>query len=360
MTLAEALSALDGKPALTADDALALRRIIYGQSLTVDQAEADALFQLNADAGTLAPEWCALFIEAMTDFVVRQHEPAGYVDEAKADWLIGAVTRFGRVRGDEVEMLVHVLEEADQVPARLSAFVLSAIRALTLSRIKQTGAVAQSDIQRLRRLVFAKGGEFNVAVTRHEAEVLFDINDAQAGAAPNPAWTDFFVRATANAVLFEPVWTPDEQAELKREKWLEDTSIHPFRRIGAAMADLHGSAAAIGQVLDELNQPRYVRRDFSRHDMDPLRDRYAADEAREAAAEAVTADEAHWLADRIGRDGRFDANEQALIAYLRANARAIDPSLSGLLAQLEGKQAAAAPSAHPAHVEFGHRTRPVG
>jgi hypothetical protein len=363
-TIAEALSALDGKATLTADDAVTLRRIIYGQDQMVDQAEADALFRLNADAGELAPEWCALFIEAMTDFVVRQKDPEGYVDDASAEWLTRSVESHGRVRGDEIEMLIHVLEEADQVPAQLSDFALSSVKTMTLVRLQTSGAVSALDIDRLRRLVFAKGGEDNIAVTRHEAEALFDINDAQAGGPANPAWSDFFVRAVANAVLFEPVWAPDREAERNREKWLADTSIHPLRRIEAALADPVGSRATMLTALHE------VAEGFSsgngrnggaiyQDGLAPERERYAEDDAREANAEIVTADEAHWLVDRIGRDGRFDANEHALIDFLRANARAIDPAL---MAQLEGRQAASgvAGAAPAAPVQFGHRTSSPG
>ena len=75
-------------------------------------------------------------------------------------------------------------------------------------------------------------------------------------------------------------------------------------------------------------------------DLAPMRDRYAADDALETQAEAVTADEAHWLVNRIGRDGRYDANEHALIDFLRANARSIDPGLSQMLARLGGRPTA--------------------
>lgn len=328
MSLDQALSSLDGKAELTAEDAVALRPILYGQGLSLDQAAADALFQLNADAGRLAPEWCALFIEAVTDFVVRQQDPPGYVDEAKAGWLIDSISRWGRIRGDEVELLIHVLEEADQVPERLSAFVLSGVKTLTLHRLAKSGAVAPLDIERLRRVVFAKGGEGNIAVTRPEAEVLFDINDAMAGAPANPAWTDFFVRAVANAVLFEPVWAPERAEEQRREAWVEDASIHPLRRIHA---DFANPSRALAEMVEALHETTHWN--FSAHDLDLLRDRFAADEAVRAAAERVTAEEAHWLADRIGRDGRLDANEKALVAFLRANARQIDPALSDLLAR---------------------------
>jgi hypothetical protein len=258
-----------------------------------------------------------------------------------------------------------VLEEADQAPDQLSAFALASVKAMTLARLQKSGAVSALDIDRLRRLVFAKGGESNVAVTRHEAEALFDINDAQAAGPANTAWSDFFVRAVANAVMFEPVWAPDKEAERNREKWLADTSIHPLRRIEAALADPAGSRANMLTALHEVAEvfSSGNGRNGGAIYQDGLvseRDRYAADDAREANAEVVTADEAHWLVDRIGRDGRFDANEHALIDFLRANARAIDPAL---MAQLEGRQATTsveAGAAPAAPVQFGHRTTSPG
>ncbi|MBV9511183.1 MAG: hypothetical protein JO303_12975, partial [Caulobacteraceae bacterium] len=150
MTLTEALTALDGKAVLDAEDALALRKILYGQGQPVTREEGDALFQLNADAGSLSPEWRALFIEAMTDYIVRQEDPVGYVGEAQTAWLIEAVSRRRRVREDEVEMLIHVVEAADQVPAVLSDFVLGLMRALVLGTIQHRRALSAADVARLR------------------------------------------------------------------------------------------------------------------------------------------------------------------------------------------------------------------
>ena len=48
MTLADALSALDGRSLLDAADALQVRRIVYADDCSISQAEADALFKLNA------------------------------------------------------------------------------------------------------------------------------------------------------------------------------------------------------------------------------------------------------------------------------------------------------------------------
>jgi hypothetical protein len=331
MTLAEALSTRDGKAALDADDALALRRIIYGASDTVQQDQVDALFQLNAHAGSISPEWRELFVEVLVDFVVRQQEPAGYVGEARADWLIEAVKRHGRIREDEIEMLIRVLETADKTPARLSAFVLGAVRALALWRTKRSGRLDRADIERLRRVLFAKGGDANIAVTRAEAETLFDINDALDGVHFDPAWTSLFVHAVANAVLFQTPWAPDAEAELKRQAWIRDTTIHPLQR---DLEALRHPAAFEQAVAEELHDLAHL--DFRDHTGEQMNREIDALEAR---AEVVTFDEAHWLLDRIGRNGAFDANEQALIAFIRANAREIDPTLQDLLSALDARPA---------------------
>jgi hypothetical protein len=47
--------------------------------------------------------------------------------------------------------------------------------------------------------------------------------------------------------------------------------------------------------------------------------------------EAITAVEADWLAARMGRDGRLTPNEQALLAFLKAESPSIDPSLQKLV-----------------------------
>ncbi len=345
MTLAEALSALDGKATLDAEDALVLRRIIYGASDRVEQDHVDALFQLNAHAGAISPEWRTLFVEALVDFVVRQQEPAGYVGDAKADWLIEAVKRHGRIREDQIEMLIRVLETADKTPPQLSAFVLGAVRALALWRLKRTGALDGADIERLRRVLFAKGGDANIAVTRAEAEALFDINDALGGAAFDPAWTSLFVHAVANAVLFETPWAPDAETELQRQAWIRDTTIHPLRRDLDLLQHPRGLEHAVAEEFHDL-----AHLDFQNHDAEQLNRRIDALEAR---AEIVTFDEAHWLLDRIGRNGEFDANERALIAFIRANAREIDPTLQDLLSALDARPAA---PDQPVRTAFGLKT----
>jgi hypothetical protein len=330
MTLSDALRSLDGKAELTAEDTITLRQIIFGPDQTVSQDEAEALFKLNADAGAISKPWHDLFIEAVTDFVVHQQAPAGYVDDAKAEWLIATVERCKPIRGDVVEAVVHVLEEAAQTPARFSDFALDLVKRAMLSKIRRGAAIKIDEIQRLRRVLFAVGGEGNIAVTRREAEAVFDINDALNGAAVDPAWTELFKQAVGNAVMFESTWQPDAARVAKDEAWLADPKTHLLSGL-KIFKDGRATGRALMDGAHELFDSQYE-----------MKKAEAADEALEARAEVVTAEEAHWLEDRIGRNGGLDDNERALLAFIRENARELDPSLLELVDKLGGQAASAA------------------
>jgi len=318
MTLTEAVAALDGKAELTAEDALAMRRIVFANGGPVTREAAEALFRLNVAARQSA-EWSALFVEALVEYVVRQRVPAGYVDAETSSWLMEAVVRHRPVRPDVIDMLVHVLETADATPEALDVFVLGGLKS-SLTKRSEPRALTKADVELLRRAVFALGGEGNIEVSRREADLLFDINDAVHGEANDPAWAEFFVRAVADSVLRAQTYVELSTAEaLKAEAFLADTTVRPFAFLGAI---LH-PARTVGQ--------------FGQHDADILdmwAARNAVDTAADEAARSVEADEAHWLMDRMQRDGKFDANERQLIRFLVENARAIDPALHPAIAAL--------------------------
>ena len=374
MTLTDVLATLDGKAELTGADAIMVRQVIHAPDIDLTEAEADALFKLNADAGAISPEWSALFIEAMADFVVRQQKPEGYVSSPTADWLIASVQRYGRIRADEIEMLIHVVELAEQTPARLSAFVLNLIKQLVLWKLQRQKMLTDLDVERLRRALYANGGEGSIAVSRHEAEALFDINDALQDAAVAPEWTDLFVRAVANAVLFELPWKADASEAAREDAWLRDTQVHPLRRIESVLKDRAGFLGDLKAGFHDLIQ---IKRDVLDADFtDPVADKREADAvaselSRGAITERITPDEAHWLLGRLGRRGALDANERALVTFLRANATSIDPSLDPVLASLDGPTQAVHPPASASETQsaasesvsdkpvFGHRKSPA-
>lgn len=309
-------------------DVLALRRVVFDE-ITVTPDEVEALFRIDEGTEKRVPEWRAFFLEAMTDWLVRQQEPSGYVTQQQADWLIARIGADGRVRnGTELELVVRVLELADEAPASLSAFGLSLV---TRAVVENDGRISASEVQRMRRLVFALSGPGRMAVTREEAGALFDLNDATRGRDNDPAWSDFFMRAVANAVTAAAGWAPPDREEaLRRQRWLAD----PDDGIGAAYLREHGPipSSAIGSGVWLARAFKWAMGEPAAETLFTERERAGAQAASTAAP--VDPDEARWLLDRIGRDGEFDDNERALIGFLRELAPTTDPALQPLIDRL--------------------------
>src|ERR1043165_974759 len=83
----------DGRQ-VTPEDVLAVRRAVWPDG-KVSDAEAGLVFELNRAISAPSNEWRDFFVEALTDYVVNQKAPRGYVDEANAAWLIAEVDRDG-------------------------------------------------------------------------------------------------------------------------------------------------------------------------------------------------------------------------------------------------------------------------
>ena len=312
---------------ITAEHVQMLRRAIYNDA-AAETGEIDRLFAMDEAAETHDPAWCELFCEAISDYLVDQVEPHGYVSQENADWLIERIAVDGSVKtATELEALIKVLEKARSSPERLSAFALAQVKKavvdgegpLAHGQQLDPGRVSRAEAELMRRILYAYGGEGNIAVSRPEAEILFDINDATAGADNDPAWTDLFVKAVANFLMAASGYAPPPRQEaLRREEWLEKPA--------GGVADVFSRMAAGGLrgVLQAYRQP-------------PGDDAWKARNERVAAmaasAEAVTGSEAEWLAGRIGRDGALSQNEKALLRFIRDEAPSVHPSLKSLIAK---------------------------
>ncbi len=312
--------------AVIPQDVIALRQVIY-PDVAVSAEEAEALLAIDTATDQRCRAWNDLFIEAMTDYVVHQQTPADYIDEAKADWLIARLSAGGQIRTDSaLEALVHILEVATAAPQRLALFALTQVKAAVvdadgplLTGKLERGRICADEVALLRRLLYAAAGDGNVAITRAEAETLFDINDACRGADNDPAWTDLFAKALAASVMtvsgFQPV---DRGDEARREAWM-------------AHADPSGLCGIAGFINRMFAAERPSGATLWGDGLDSWRDHNAQVAAAETAAESISDEEARWLMDRIGRDGLFDEAEQALIRFLRQESPTIHPALKPLL-----------------------------
>jgi hypothetical protein len=310
-------------------DVLRFRAAFYDDGM-ISAEEADALFALDDACRVQDPSWVDFFIEAVTDYIVDQTEPEGYLTAENAEWLIAHIIRDGEVkRKTEVDLLVNVLEKARWSPVNLVRFALEQVKAAVIEgegplRPDQSpakGQISESDVELVRRMLYAFGGDGNVAVTRAEAEVLFDINDATADAEPNPAWTDLFVKAVANVVMAASgQMVPTREEALRRERWLADRG------------ELSPVAMLSAMVTSSLDAVRGAYHDQSPEERALARLEHQRIEI--ITNEVITAAEAEWLCERIGRDGRLTANEAALVAYLKKESPKIHPELQATVDRL--------------------------
>ena len=283
-------AALKAGASISAEDVLAVRRWVWPDG-SVSAAEAEALFELNRSAKASAPEWAEFFIEAMTDYVVNQTPPRGYVEDGHAAWLIGEVERDGApITATELALVVKVLEAALNAPASLKAWALARIEQSVLA----DGRVGEEEAALLRRIVFAAAGGGALTVSADEAETLWRIKDACVAADNAPGWKTLFVQAVGNHLMAYSSYTPLERGEAAR--------LDAF--VGDHQRSVLGFFARMGSANRSTVRAAIARAPDADHD------------AAVAAANAVTPNEERWLQAHIDADGARDPYEEALLAFI--------------------------------------------
>ncbi len=330
-------------------DVLKLRRALLDEP-QISIADAEALFALNEACPIKDPAWAGFFVEAIADFVVHQMQPDGYVVAEKAAWLVSRLGIEGRLRSNiELALLVHVIETARWSPPSLAAFALTQVRhavetgsgPLRSGHAPEIGAISQSEIDLLRRVVLSFGKDIGIPVTRVEADALLAINRAVSPVKSSPAWTDFFVAAVGNSVLAAlgravptreqafgaSVWDLAGQAVpvLPFRSFAEPGPLHveksssPRFSFGGSL--IGGGAGSVWsscrpQTAEELAMARLERQRLE----------IVTNEQIEEASEA-------WLLSRLCRDGSLNDNELALLLFLQREACGLPPGLGELAAR---------------------------
>lgn len=306
-----------------------LRREVFRDGL-VSELEADNMFVLQHSTQTQCNEWAEFFVEALTDYCVHQAEPRGYVSGKNAEWLIKRINQGGRIPScTDLELAINILEKTEKTPQILQFFVLNHIAiaimdgegVLVKGHVLEPGIIGEAEVELLRRVLFSYSGEGGVAISRAEAELLFELNDKTVGAQNHPSWNDLFVKAVANHLMaFSGYEVPDRQTALAREAWLEDCSADP---VGLVMQ----SVQSVGQLFSSLRD-MFVAEDRLEF---AWAKKNRAMEAGMDQAQAITQNESHWLIERIRSNDHLDQNEKALLAFIEQNSSRIHPSLRDLL-----------------------------
>ncbi len=313
---------------ITAEDVATLRKRVFWKGV-VTEKDAEMAFFLNDRLGASAdPAWPAFFVEALADYLVNQMEPLGYISEANADWLIARISHSGHVDSTaELELLVKALESAKLSPVKLVRFALEQVKlAVTVgdghlgharsNRRLLPGVIGEAEVALVRRILYAFGGDGNIAITRQEAEVLFDINDATAEAENDPAWSDLFVKALANFLMAASGYeVPSRPEALRRAAWLDAPTPGISGFMGAMLA------GSLNAVFDAYR--------YGTIDGEPRKEP-ATDSILDLIPRVSEAD-ARWAAERIGKNGKLHENEAALIGFLKSHDAHMHPKLVPIL-----------------------------
>ena len=317
----DALTAIAARGRITDEDVLTLRRSVFADGVA-EKDEIAALFALNDVCAESSPAWRQFFIEAMVDFLVVRRPPEGFVAEEDAHIVMDLMNADRRVKSDtELEGLVKVLETARAAPDRLVKFALRQIKD-AVTNYGEPGVPPRLDASRIaliRRVLHASGGDGGLAVTRAEAEALFDINDEVAGRADSDAWCDLFAKAIGNhlmAALGRAV--PSREEALRLERWLETPS------------------AGVGGFLTKLFTTKYSDVKHAYEDAETYwKDHNARVAHATAESERITLGEAEWLKARLHRDGEMSRAEAELLRFVKEISPDVAPVLHTLMAQAE-------------------------
>jgi hypothetical protein len=191
--------------AVAAADLVQLRRQ-RNPADAISRAEAEALLALDRMQRNSAASWRDFIADAIADHLISG-EPAGIITPEEADWLIAALAPTGEVETvTGIETLLRAMEAAREVPSSLAVFAIQQVRAAIIKgegptigpRAHFTRVVDSEDTALLYRILIAAGGADGAAVTREEAEEMFDLHDATARSTNDPAFGSLFYRAIAH------------------------------------------------------------------------------------------------------------------------------------------------------------------
>ena len=289
---------------ITSEEVLALRGAGWADG-RMSREEAEIVFATQHAIEKPSREWSDFFVEAIQNYVLNGSDPRGFASAEEANWLIGQVEADGKICSmTELELLTRIIERAQNVPETLKTFVLGVLEREVLEGVGPTRCggelsdthVSTAECRIMRRIIFGQASDRPAAVSRREAEVLFQIKNAVAGNDNAPEFERLFVQGVGNYLM----GFAHSSGQISRERMLE---------LEAFVAD---NKASIGRFMGNMakNTPNAFGVVFGRKDEGSSR-------AEQAAAEAkVTGIEQAWLDQQIAANGEVDAYDKALLEFI--------------------------------------------
>ena len=327
MSLFASVSVVEIKARGSIKDAdVARLRSNYATVGGITAEEADQLIALNDSCPIKDPAWQSCFVDLLTDYIVDQCEPSGYINGGKAAWVRDRLSRFGKIEvNSKLDLLVNIIAKSRWVPQSLTGFALEQVRLAILDgtgplrsgKPYEPGAVAESDVVLLRRILLAFGGEGNESITQMEAEILLSIDLMTQAAYNCPSWRDLFVGALACAAMAGSGYRmPPREVALAPDAWAERRDLDNI---------LSGMVCGDGSLLCN----------FKPMDREHLAiQRLTQQKIAIVTREEVPAYDAGWLVQHLATGSHLTPNVMAFLRLLKAEGRPVDPRLQMVLDQV--------------------------
>lgn len=271
--------------------------------------EAEAIFALQDALDHPSNEWVDFFTEALHEYVLNATAPRGFVDEAKAQWLIAHIEKDGRVCSmTELELLVSIIEKAQNLPESLKTFVLKTIETEILTGngpMRNGGNLSDCHINAaectlIRRVIFAAGGDRPAAVSRAEAEMLFRFKHATTKEGNAPEFKRLFAHGVGNFLM----GFTSGNAQVNRDRMIELESF------------ISDNKTSLARFMGQMAQaaPNAFGMVFS------SKDKQASREEGISNAAGITPVEQEWLDQQIAANGMVDGCDLALLEFIAEEA----------------------------------------
>ncbi len=296
---------------ISGGDVLRLREALWTEE-ALPQSALEALFDLNRRCEDIAPEWADLLLEALDHFLLHQTAPFGFLDENGAAWLRAQLDRAGRVHGWlEMELLVSILESAENTPDWFKAWTLSQIEETIVTGVGPTrdpahvspNYIDEAEVDLIRRIIFSSGGEGAEIVGTHEADMLFRLKDRTLHSENAPGWQSLFVQGVGNHLMAHSDYRQMSPQEAKRLNGFMNEHTPNLAGFFARMLprEMFGNGT-IAQAFKAVFDTDEGEHFGNEGDMDASRE--------------LTMEEAGWLKTHIAADEHTDELEKLLLTFV--------------------------------------------
>ena len=136
---------------IDSDEVAKIKERLYADDV-IDRDEADFLFALNDETSGKEndPGWQALFVEALSDHVLKDEESPGVIDDNEADYLIEKIKGDGVVDANELKLLVNICATATgESPVGFNQFILDSVKAAVI----EDGIVDSDEVEMMKMVI---------------------------------------------------------------------------------------------------------------------------------------------------------------------------------------------------------------